>query len=97
MMQCSQRASTPILLPARSQASTAPSASCPVPPFPGGLDTVASRHGSRPIGKKMLGAVSASFFVAGGFVFGSSPPRETEIHVVVSAKDVLARAQVLPS
>jgi len=43
------------------------------PALPGGLDTVASLHGSRPIGKKILGAVSVSFFVTGALMFGSSP------------------------
>src|SRR5258706_12249502 len=94
MMQCSQRASTPILLPDRSQASTPPSAGCPVPPFPGGLDTVASRHGSRPIGKKTLGAVSVSFFVAGGFLFGRSPPWGAENRLGLSAKTLLPPPQL---
>jgi hypothetical protein len=44
-----------------------------VPPLPGGLELVVSRHGRRPMGKKTLGPMSLSFFVIGRLMFGSSP------------------------
>src|SRR6185295_7916567 len=83
--------------PVRSHAWTPPSAGCPVPPLPGGLDTVASRHGSRPMGKKMLGAVSVSFFVAGALMFGSSPRWRTKIRFGLSANTLWPAPNVQPS
>src|SRR5581483_10730902 len=93
-MQCSQRASTPKVLPARSHASMPPSAGWPLPPFPGGLATVASRHGSRPTGKEMLGAI---FIVIGRLMAGSSPRCRTKMRLGLSAKTLWPAPNVHPS
>ena len=90
--RCSQRASTPILL--RLPDLDAVFGELTVPPLPGRLAEVASRHGRRPIGNSMLGAI---FVVCGRFRFGSSPRWSTKTRLGLSANTLCPAPNVHPS
>ena len=91
-MQFSHCASTPSLPPPAAQAFMPSLGSWPVPPAPGGEETVASRHGSRPTGNLMLGPISESVLVSGRLMFGKLAAEQRIDAVGALGEDRLARA-----